>query len=142
MGSGESIQASADQKGPVAVSISQVPYCRNLVIGSEQQANISIQSPEDSHYGLRVFNKEFTFDASTVDLDGNNKNEIPVLGQGQYMLILSRKDSGLLYKKMDNKNAVPILLDHYSSLYNKLLGQENTIQPVNISIAFSAVAKK
>ena len=143
MPTGEIIQASADHNQPVVVPISQVPYCRNLVVGSEQQANINIQPQEDSHYGLRVLNKVLTYDASTVDSDGNVKNEIPVLDQGQYTLIFSRKNFGLLHKQMNSKNALPILFGHYNNLYNKLRGQgKSAIQPVNLSIAFTTVSKK
>jgi len=138
LGSGGSIQAGVDHKGPIDVDISQVPYCRNLVVGSEQQAVINIQTKDVHLYGLRVLNKDLTFDASTVDSASINKDKISVFGQAQYTLIFSRKGSGLLYKKIDDKNAILILLDHYRNLYNKLMGQSNNpTQPVMINIAFT-----
>jgi len=137
----ENIQASADVKELVKVEISQASYCRSLVVGAEQQAVITIPAEEASLYGLRVI-KESEFDVSTVDsseVDSNSKSKITISDPGQYMLIFSRKDSGLLHKQINSKNALLILLDHYSSL---LRHGKNAIPPVKMDIAFTNISRK
>jgi len=148
----ETIQASAAFTDPVEVNISRAPYCLSLVVGDEQQAVIIIPVEEVTHYGLRVL-KESEYDVSTVDLpvevaadssvnsklDSNSKNKITVSIPGKYMLIFSRKDSGLLHKQINSKNALQILLDHYSSL---LRHGKNAIPPVKMDIAFTNISRK
>lgn len=148
----KTIQASAAFTDPVEVDISRAPYCRSLVVGAEQQAVITVPVEEVTHYGIRIL-KGSEYDVSTVDLpvelkadpsinskvDSNSKNKITVSTPGQYMLIFSRKDSGLLHKQINSKNALLILFDHYSNL---LRHGKNAIQSVKMNIVFTNISKK
>jgi len=153
---GEDIQASPNVKESLAMDVSQAPYCQNLVVGADQQVDITIPAEEAIRYGLRVFKetKLAEYDdvstvglpveaapdqASTSEVPPNSSNKITLSKPGKYLLIFSRKDSGLLHKQINIKNALLILLDHYSGL---LRHGKNAIPPVKMDIAFTNISRK